>query len=110
MLCRVKNIDYKDGKYDHYFEVHSPMGSMRLRAEDAAGKAAWISSLEKQAQVHVCPLCEVASVAVLLEKVKVSMKRRERERDVGFRRRALCLWQHEFVCFPLSTQNSCVEE
>lgn len=49
--CWVKDIDYKDGKYLHYFEVHSPMGSMRLRAEDAAGKTAWISSLEKQAQV-----------------------------------------------------------
>eukprot|EP00752_Nemacystus_decipiens_P003913 g3587.t2 len=46
----VKDIDYKDGKYDHYFEVHSPMGSMRLRAEDAAAKKAWMSSLEKQAQ------------------------------------------------------------
>ena len=48
----MKDIDYKDGKYAHYFEVHSPMGSMRLRAEDAAGKVAWISSLEKQAQVR----------------------------------------------------------
>lgn len=43
--------DYKDGRYPHYFEVHSPMGSMRLRAEDAAGKEAWVSSLQKQAQV-----------------------------------------------------------
>lgn len=55
VLCRavrrVKDIDYKDGKYLHYFEVHSPMGIMRLRAEDAAGKLAWISNLQKQAQV-----------------------------------------------------------
>ncbi|CAM9872905.1 unnamed protein product, partial [Hapterophycus canaliculatus] len=46
----VKDTDYKNGKYPHYFEVHSPMGIMRLRAEDAAGKNAWISSLQKQAQ------------------------------------------------------------
>eukprot|EP00903_Cladosiphon_okamuranus_P005725 g5683.t1 len=46
----VKDTDYKDGKYPHYFEVHSPMGIMRLRSEDAAGKTAWISSLQKQAQ------------------------------------------------------------
>lgn len=49
--CWAQDIDYKNGKYLHYFEVHSPMGSMRLRADDAAGKAAWIGSLEKQAQV-----------------------------------------------------------
>ncbi|CAM9124180.1 unnamed protein product [Ectocarpus sp. 12 AP-2014] len=46
----VKDLDYKDGKYAHYFEVHSPMGIMRLRAEDEAGKRAWINSLQKQAQ------------------------------------------------------------
>lgn len=46
-----KDLDYKDGKYAHYFEVHSPMGIMRLRAEDEAGKRAWINSLQKQAQV-----------------------------------------------------------
>lgn len=43
--------DYKDGRYPHYFEVHSPMGNMRLRADDAAGKEAWVTSLQKQAKV-----------------------------------------------------------
>lgn len=47
--CQV--CDYKDGRYPHYFEVHSPMGNMRLRAEDAAGKDAWVTSLQKQARV-----------------------------------------------------------
>ncbi|CAM9635430.1 unnamed protein product, partial [Sphacelaria rigidula] len=42
--------NYKDGKYPHYFEVHSPMGNMRLRADDEAGKEAWVSSLQKQAK------------------------------------------------------------
>lgn len=55
LLYCVKDIDYKNGKYAHYFEVHSPMGSMRLRAEDATGKTSWISSLEKQAQVLYTP-------------------------------------------------------
>ena len=49
--CVVKDCDYKDTKYAHYFEVHSPMGSMRLRAEDASAKTAWIDSLKTQAQV-----------------------------------------------------------
>ena len=46
-----KVCDYKDGKYPFYFEVHSPMGNMRLRTENAEAKEMWISGLTKQAQV-----------------------------------------------------------
>lgn len=60
MLCfraGSKDVEYKNGKYPHYFEVHSPMGNMRLRADDASAKTAWISSLEKQAQVYIYIHC-----------------------------------------------------
>lgn len=38
---------YKDGKYEHYFEIHSPVGNWRLRAQNAADKQRWIEALEK---------------------------------------------------------------
>ncbi|CAM9845185.1 unnamed protein product [Discosporangium mesarthrocarpum] len=62
----MQECQYKEGKYRHYFEVQSPMGSMRLRAEDAESKEAWVKRLKKEVQAppsvaHFCGHGDAAS-------------------------------------------------
>jgi PH domain len=37
---------YKDGKYKHYFDVRSPMGNWRLRADSEADAVRWVEALK----------------------------------------------------------------
>jgi PH domain len=41
---------YKDGKYKHYFDVRSPMGNWRLRADSEADAVRWVEALKTAAE------------------------------------------------------------